>query len=572
MSPRFRDCIAKRIAHLTALAKAVCAPSLFPKAACVASGFAATALATLFFGIPFLSLSAFAVPQSGAEPVPQAIGGVELLPLPEPGLEHLEAAVASQLQETLGLLQSILADQGSQPQAVAEAFGTAARLFHAYDISDQAAICYTNAARLAPMDFRWVYARAVLDQQAGAIDEAIIGYRQALDLEPRYLAARVYLGEAYLAANRLEEAQEALLVALDLDSASAAAHAALGQVALSQKRYRAAAESLEKALSTVPTADRLHHPLGLAYRGLGDLERARAHLARRGPVGVRPPDPLLDPLAELRVGERVFLLRGQMAFRAGRYEAAATAFQTALEARPESVRARVNLASALAQAGRVDEAISQFRSVLDTEPDNKASLFNLGVLLAQKGDDAGAAVALEAYVAVDPVDAEVRLQLARINARLERWESAALHAGRAAELDPSNEEAHLLAANGLVRLGRYPKSRERLEIAHTLMPQSGQIAAALAKFLASNPDLKQRDGSRALDLASRVYEATGALPHAEIVALALAETGECDQAADWQRRALEAARQAEAEGLARALAATLTHLEKRPCRYPGKSE
>lgn len=512
-------------------------------------------------------------PSQVAEPAAAeaALLGIDLLPLTPPNLEHLEAAVAAQIGQSLDLLESLRRDSEVSPQQLAEAFGDTGRLFHAYDIEEQATTCYANAARLAPGDFRWTYYRAVLDQATGRLEAAISGYRRALELAPRYLASLVHLGEAYLAAHRLDEAQAVLEEALELAPSDAAARASLGQIALSKKDYAAAVEHLEAALAATPDANRLHHPLGLAYRGLGEMDKARHHLGLRGKVGVRPADPLIDSLAELKVGERVFLLRGRLAFRSGRYLEAAAAFQAALDAQPESVRARVNLASALAQAGRRDEAIAHFRRALELEPENRAAHFNLGVLLVQAGSHAAAADSLAAAVALDPDDAEASLELARVEGRLGRLEPAVRHAARAVELDPANEDARLLEAQLLVRHGRYAVARQRFEAAHRTMPEAGRTLAAFARFLAACPDLEQRDGRRALEMASRVYRATNNVRDAEIVALALAETGRCEEAADWQRKALEAARQAGAERLARALDETLQLLERRPCRLPGRS-
>ncbi len=495
-------------------------------------------------------------------------GVVELLPLVPPELEHLEAPVAIQLRETRELLESILAEPGASPAALADAFGQSGRLYHAYELAEPAAVCYANAARLAPRDFRWTYYLAVLDHQQGRIDEAITGYRQALELTPSSLPAQVRLGEAYLAARRLDEARGALERALELEPGNAAALAGLGQVALSEKRYDVVVERLEAALAAAPRADRLHYPLGLAYRSLGDMDKAREHLSLRGKVGVKPVDPLIDDLTTLKTGERVFLLRGHMAFRAGRYSAAAEAFSAALAAAPDSVRARVNLGSALAQVGRRDDAVTYYREALDLEPDNRTARFNLGVLLTQAGDAAGAAGAFAAAVELDPVDVEARLELARALRRLGRGEEALGHAARAAELDPARPDARLLEAQILVRQGRFDEARGRLEAAHAVMPDAGQIVAALSKLLAACPDLSQRDGPRAVGLALAVYRATGDVRHAETVALALAEAGRCDEAVSWQRRALEAARKADAGALADSLAETLTLLERRPCRMP----
>ncbi|MEM7356073.1 MAG: tetratricopeptide repeat protein, partial [Acidobacteriota bacterium] len=495
-----------------------------------------------------------------------SLSEISLAPLPPPNLEHLEDAVAAQLTETLDLLRAIRTDPSTNRAQLAEAFGVSGRLFQAYEIDEQAAICFANAVRLAPADFRWVYHQAVLAHSSGRLEEALAGYQRALEIDPRHLAATVHLGDVYLAVHRLAEARSTLDRALELDPGSAAALASLGQVALSEKDFAAAAKVLEAALAATPDADRLHHPLGLAYRGLGEMDKARHHLALRGKVGVRPPDPLIDSLADLKVGERVFLLRGQLAFRSGRYPEAVEAFQAALEARPESVRARVNLASALAQAGRRAEAIDHFRQALQLDPDNRTALFNLGALQTQAGDHAAAAESYAAALALDPQDVEASLELARAEVRLGRLESATRHAMQTVELDPASEPARLLEVQLLVQQERFVEAGQRLDAAQRAMPDAGRLSAAYAKFLAACPDLEQRDGPRAFDLALRVFRATGHAGHAELVALALAEAGRCDEAEVWQSRAVEAARQAGAEQQERAFGATLAQLKKRPCR------
>ncbi|MEM7582944.1 MAG: tetratricopeptide repeat protein [Acidobacteriota bacterium] len=521
---------------------------------------------------------AFAAGIVGALAAGSALGAaegpvaVELLPLTPPDLEHLEEAVAVQLRETQELLVSSLEQPGTDPHALGDAFGTAGKLYHAYELDEAAATCYANAKRLAPRDFRWAYLAGVLDQEAGRLDQAAEGFTRALELDSGSIPAMVRLGNTQLALQNLDQARHWLERALELDASIAAARASLGQIALSEKRYQDAVDHLRSALELIPGATRLHHPLGLAYRGLGDLDQARHHLGLRGSVGVRPPDPLIDELTELKVGERVFLLRGRVAFRAGRYAEAVEAFQAALAAEPESIRARVNLASALAQAGDKPGAVKLFEEVLERDPDNAATRFNLGVLLVEMGEYQRAAESYEAAVALRPEDAVAQLELARVRARLGAWSEALGSAKRATALDPANEGARLVAAQALNQLGRFPETLHALEEAAELLPGAGTIAATLSRFLATSPDLELRDGQRAVALASRVFEATRDPRHAEILALAFAEVGRCGDAENWQRQAFEAAQEAGAEALAQALGATLRQLEQRPCRWPGQAE
>jgi tetratricopeptide (TPR) repeat protein len=492
------------------------------------------------------------------------------LPVRAPDLDHLESAVAAQLRETQNLLQEILEDSESGPDSISEAYGQLGRLYHAYDFTEPAEACYLNAIRYAPRDPRWPYYLAYLYQGRGVLEKARRYYQSALELQPATLATLVHLGEVYLAQNQLSEARARLEQALEVDPACAAAQAGLGQIALSERRYPAAIELFESALAKLPEANRLHYPLALAYRGLGDQERAAQHLEQRGTVGARPPDPLIEELATLTQGERVQTLRGRMAYRAGRFPEASEAFGKAVAAKPESAAARINLGSTLARLGDRAGAQQQYLEALKLAPDNKTAHFNLATLLAQQGKTSEAIEQFEAAVQIDPQDAEAQLELAQLLRLGGRLDQALDHYTRAAELAPLSEAASLGQAATLVQLGRYREALRRLEEAHAAMPEQGRIAHGLAKLLAASPDLELRDGRRALDLALRVYEASPTVEHAQTVASALAELDRCAEAFAWLSRGRAEAEQAGQTQPAQELLQKMARYQHGPpCRDPG---
>lgn len=508
---------------------------------------------------------AAATPAPAAEPRPQ------LLPVPAADLEGLEPAVAEQLAEYRELLEGLLADDGSDPAQLANAFGELGRLYHVYNLDRAAEACYENARRLAPQDYRWPYYLGNVRERMGDLDGAADAFARALTLDTSKLAALVHLGEVYLAQNRLGEARLMLTRALALDHESAAVHAALGQVALSEGDARQAVEELTMALEAVPEANRLHYPLGLAYRKLGEMEKAREHLAQRGEVGVRPNDPLMDELETLKAGERVHILRGQIAYRAGSYQQAIEEFKKAVEAAPDSISGHVNLGSALGQMGDVVGAIAEYRKVLEIAPDNTAAHYNLGVLLLQRGSLDEAAEHLLAVVDSNPEDATATLALASTLARAGRKEEALPYYQAAVRLAPATERAWLDGAQVLVDLGRYRQARGVLEQARATLPTSGPVARSLALLLAAAPDLSVRDGAKAVELAQQVLQAQPTVGHAVTLALALAEADRCDEAAEVQRQALDTSRQAAgSQPIDPNLTAALERYEnERPCRLPG---
>jgi hypothetical protein len=133
---------------------------------------------------------------------------------------------------------------------------------------------------------------------------------------------------------------------------------------------------------------------------------------------------------------------------------------------------------------------------------------------------------------------------------------------------PGDEDARLAEVEALLQSGDPSAAVVRLDEAHRALPTSGRIAVALAKFLAAGPELSERNGERALDLAQRAYEARQAPEHAEVIALALAELGRCEEAAGWERAVAAAARAAGDEALAARAETALSAYSRSPCRPP----
>lgn len=460
-------------------------------------------------------------------------------PIPSPRLEDLEAVVQQQLLGARREFDEALASAASNEAALALAHGRLGQSYHAYDFRGPALACYERAMAYAPNDSRWPRLAADVAHRQGDSRRAETLYRSALALIPGDVPTAVHLGEILVERGRLDEADTLFTMALELDPHCLRARAKWGEIALSRGHYGLAVERLEAVLMALPEANRLHYSLAMAYRGLGDQGRARSHLEKLGTVGVRLDDPLLQAVAALASGERLWLLKGRQAFGAGHYEQAVEAFRQALAADPQSVRSRVNLASALGAAGDPLEAIEQYRRVLAVSPDQLTAHFNLGVLLARDQRDDEAEPHLVRVCQSTPDDGAAQRELAQLLHRSGRWQEALSHYGEAVRLDPSDGVARLGEGQLLVGAQRYAEALERLEQGHRMLPQDGQLATALAKLLAASPRAELRDGLRAYELAARVFRATGQWNHGELVALALAELGRCDEAAQWLRKAAE---------------------------------
>ncbi len=494
----------------------------------------------LHSAILLMSLAAFVYAQTPSDerilkPVRKDLVAVHL-----PDLTKLEDGVRDQLSaEETALIAAFKNDDA----ALSDSFGKLGQVYHAYALTAPARECYLNARQLVPHDFRWIYLLAKLDQQEGRFDDAIPRFQQATKLRPDYVAARINLGNIFLELNRLADATAAFNAARELDKNNPAALYGLGQVSLAGRNYADAARYFEQTLAQVPGANRVHYSLAMAYRGLGNAEKAKAHLAQQGTVGVRVADPLLESLQDLITGERVYLSRGKVAFEAQRYAEAVNEFRKAVAAKPGSVAARVNLGAALTQIGDMQGAVEQFEEALRLEPGKATAHYNLAVILAGQNKHEQAIAHARSALSVDPNDLNARFLLAQELKKTGSIDEALREFTRVVQSDPGNESALLEDVKLLYRKGQFKQALDALEKFHAQYPQRGRTVVLLAYLLAASPQPELRDGTRALELAQRVYSTTRAAQHGALVALALAELGRCSEAADWQRRMIVAAEQ-----------------------------
>ncbi|HEX4952140.1 MAG TPA: tetratricopeptide repeat protein [Thermoanaerobaculia bacterium] len=496
----------------------------------------------------------------------------ESVAIPWTNLDRLEPFVAEQLTAARTSLEAALERDDLAPEQLASILVDVGLAAHAYGLHETAAACYQLAlekladrgAQAAPI---W-HLLGLNEVAAGRVSEAIGAFRRACDDAEVQPACWLELGRACLLVGELQEAEKVFRSALELDPGSAPALEGLGQIALARDRPAEAVVFLERALALVPEANRVHYPLAQAYRKIGDAPAAEAHLAKRGLVGPKIPDPWADRVAAARGGERLAISRGRLALQAGDVASAVAAFEEAVAAAPKSVPAWVNLGVARSRAGRNEEAIAALRTAAGLDPANLTAQYNLALLLAGLGRWNEACAAVEAALALDHNDPVMNREMARCLGRAGRTDLALDAWQRAADLAPETEEPLLGKAALLVALGRFTEAVSVLEGSLTFDPARGRSAAALARLLASCPDAALRNGTRALDLATRVYAAAPTAAHAGLLADSLAELGRCEEAAGWQGKMLEVAESLSAEQRAALEATRARYAAGPPCRPP----
>ena len=486
-----------------------------------------------------------------------------------PDFALMSAPVAEQMRTYRTAVRVRLGAAATEPEALGDAYGRLGMLLLAATYVDAAEASLLNAQTLQPDDGRWPYYLGRVHEANGDLEASAASYRRAVDLRPDDLATRVLLADVLFTQGELDAAERIYGEALDRRPDAPAAQAGLGRVALARREYAAAAARFEQALAAAPWATAVHYPLALAYRGLGDTERAEEHLQRQGDVEARAPDPLRQELDELLESANAYNIRGGRALDAGNYRVAADLFRRGLELDPDDPSLRHRLGVALFQLSDVAGAVEAFERVVRTTPEHTEAQFSLAVVLADQGRHEEAIGHLSSVLEHDPAYMQARVQLAEALARAGRPDEAVAHYDRALALDPSRQEAAYGAAMAYVRMERYDAALERLERGLDANPEDRMFQHALARILAGAPDDDVRDGERAMALLEPLLAEAPDLALGETTAMALAAMGLYSQAAAVQRDVLEAARQAGFADAVERMAGNLALYEAgRPSRTP----
>ena len=510
-------------------------------------------------------------PASGAAP-PDAPGAEALLPAPLPDLSDMTPAVRDQIRERYAALTAAI-ERPDEAGALSEAYGAMGNVLTAARYVDAPEPFYRNAQALAPGDRRWPYYLGHLHTTRGAFAEAAEAFEQALALEPDDVPTLISLGEAHLEQGRPAAAEPLFTRALALQPDSVWARVGLGRAAVMRQNYLQAVEHLEKALEVDPGAADVHYPLGMAYRGLGELEQAEAHLRQRDSGQVRRPDPLMQAMRDSLRSPSAYEREGIQALTGGDWEAAAAAFRRGIELAPENPSLRHRLGTALFMLGDAREGRTQFEAALRVAPDYAQAHYSLGLLLEGDGRFEEALHRFSTAVRHEPSYVEARVRLARLLRRVGRPSEALAEYERVIAADPQGPEAPFGYAMTLALLGRYQEARDRLEAGVTRHPDQAMFRKALARLLAAAPDARARDGRRALALVEELLAEERSFDLGEAMAMALAEVGRYAEAASWQREVMSMADQAGRHDLVQLMAGNLRLYERgAPSRTPWRDD
>jgi tetratricopeptide (TPR) repeat protein len=490
-----------------------------------------------------------------------------------PDVSKMAMSAQTQIREAYSSVMRVTEQRGTSPVEMGRAFGDMGKLLMAAQYNDSAEVCFLNAQTLDPTDFRWPYYLAHLYRTEGDLPKARPLFERALQLKPDDVDALIWLGNLYLSAGEPDAARVQYEKALAREPKSTSARFGLGRAALAKNDARTAVTYLEDVLKMDPTAAGAHYPLSLAYRAIGNEAKAREHLAQRREREILPADPLMVELETLVQSPQTYETLGIRALERKDWTAARAAFRKGLELAPSDPALTFRLGTVESMMGHEREAEALFEEVVRASPEYFPAQYSLGVVLQSKGAHGAAVEHFSAAIAQRPDYHEAHLRLAVSLRHLGRTEDALSHYKQVMTASPSIVEAPLGYAMTLAQLRRYVEARDTLVVATRDHPQDPMLGHALARLLATAPDDRVRDGTRALTIVQDLLQRGRTIDLGATMAMALAELGRFDQATTLQQDLIAAARRAGLAEVADRLTINLARYQRNePCRTPWSAE
>ena len=391
---------------------------------------------------------------------------VPLVAVPVPFLDNMEAPIRDGLRG----FQANVDKLARQPQVtgadLGEAYARLGELYHAHDLYDAAIACYRNALSLRPEDDGSAYFLGILYSARGSLAEAVSCFQQVLEQRPEDLYAMIRLGNVLLELNDFPRAEALFERARSLEPASAEVLSGLGKVALAMNRPKAAIVFFLDALKLQPQASALHYPLALAYRKAGQLETARAWMARRGDGKILVADPRFKKLLHIATTSAVEVT-------------------LAVAARMEGFSPRSFLEFAMFHLKEKDGVIDYLLEVIQKKevgppPPNPIEMARLhyvvGALLEYRGEIERSFSHFRAAVQKDPSFREPVVKLGAAYNGARRFRETLALVDPLLEVNPDDGEVLLIRANARIGLG----IKEQIEAAQVDLLRLEQLEPGLA--------------------------------------------------------------------------------------------
>jgi tetratricopeptide (TPR) repeat protein len=227
-----------------------------------------------------------------------------------------------------------------------------------------------------------------------------------------------------------------------------------------------------------------------------------------------------------------------------KFDQAIAHFQAALKDNPENAAAESDWGMALMKQGRWKESVEHYEQALRFDPNLAEARNNLAIGYLQEGRLADGVTQLRAALNLDPSDTETKYNLGQALNQEQQWSEAAELLKPLAQTEPSNFNVQFQYGLSLEHLGQTRDAMSHYAAALLKNPDFPDALQHLAWIAATDARPELRNGTQAVELASRACEATQQKRPAILLTLAAAyaEAGRYREAVSTVERVEELAK------------------------------
>lgn len=338
----------------------------------------------------------------------------------------------------------------------------------------EALIEYRNAVQLDPMFGEARVKLAETFEKTGDGPNALREYIRAADLLPNDIALQLKTGSYLITAHRADDALARADAVIKLEAGNVEAHVLRGNALGGLNNFEKALEEMEEALRLDPTR-------GATYTQVGLVESARGRRAEAEAAFKRAIE-----LAPTWIGGRLALANFYWA--SGRQTEAAQALEAALAQEPANETANHAMAIFSLATGRIREAEKYLRQLADVTKSHAAQFSLAEYYIATRRPQE--AIAILTPLATSPQsDPEARRHLARAYASVGQPEKAHALVDQMLVERPSDAQTTLLKGQLLLSEDRREDALAKVKAAVSAEPSSAEAQFTLGRVYAARGDV-----------------------------------------------------------------------------------
>ena len=381
----------------------------------------------------------------------------------------------------------------------AEVWGYLGHVYLSHGWEVPAIPCYSQASRLAPNEFKWLYFLGRLTKQRHP-ETAVKHLTRALTLDAAYAPAHLYLASALRILGKFDEAAQHLKQAKRLQPDNPFSELWLGEIALVRQNVKLARTHLAQALRLNPRQSEAHALMAQVAIALGDKQLAKRHAeaARHASQYGELSDPLWWDVLQAGVTGSLYVERGRRYMSEGDYASAVAEFEPLISDAQKDTKIWFDYGVSLLYTAQHREALAALERLLslldnDIEIQKESGIDEIAYLKAQTYNYMG-----QIYYEIGQIAAAIRACQKALQLKKNKTDSKSLGQLNLSDYDIFFSNVHANLATVYENTGQLDEAIRHYQEALELVPSQLSVHRDLAgtywkkqRYTAAEPHYKQ---------------------------------------------------------------------------------